>query len=246
MKEKTNRGTGMDIVEKIKQIKHSRKITNEDLSLKSGIPLGTLNKLLSGSVAEPKLSTLLSICSVLNCRLSDLTGETLPSSDPLFEKFSQLDDHGKELVTLIIEKEYQRCRESAPAVTLTPVPQSRRAIILPLFDLPVSAGTGVYLDGDSSENIKIEMTDKTKDADFALRISGDSMMPKYQNGDVILVDSSVSPEPGELGIYICDGCGYFKKFGGDRLISLNPDYRDIPLSSFEDVVCKGRVIGRLK
>ena len=243
---KNEQGINMDIVEKIKQIKHSKKITNEDLSMKSGIPLGTLNKLLSGSVAEPKLSTLLSLCSVLECRLSDLTGETIPGTDPLFEKFNQLDDHGKELVTLIIEKEYQRCHEGAPSVLLTPVRKSRRAITLPLFDLPVSAGTGIYLDGDSSENIKIEMTEKTRDADFALRISGDSMNPKYHNGDVILVDSSVSPEIGELGIYVCDGCGYFKKFGGDRLISLNPDYSDILLSSFDDVVCKGRVIGRLK
>ncbi len=237
----------MDIVEKIKRIKHSKKITNEDLAARAGIPLGTVNKLLSGSVAEPKLSTVLSICSVLDCRISDLIGESgAASSDPVIQKFNALDAHGKELVTLIIEKEYERCAPPVTQAVVTRPVSSRRAIILPLFDLPVSAGTGVYLDGESSENIRIEYSEKTRDADFALRISGNSMMPKYSDGDVILVNSKISPEIGELGVFVCDGQGYFKKFGGDRLISLNPDYKDMPLSSFSDVSCRGSVIGRLK
>lgn len=237
----------MDIVEKIKHIKHSKKITNEDLASRSGIPLGTINKLLSGNVAEPKLSTVLSICSVLECSLSELIEEENigSNSTPLFEKFKALDAHGKELVTLIIEKEYERCAPPVlqPIISTQP---SRRAIILPLFDLPVSAGSGVYLDGESSENIRIEYSEKTRDADFALRISGNSMMPKYSDGDVILVNSTISPKIGELGIFVCDGQGYFKKFGGDRLISLNPEYKDMLLSSFSDVSCRGSVIGRLK
>ena len=237
----------MDIVEKIKSIKHAKRITNEDLSARSGIPLGTVNKLLSGSVAEPKLSTVLSMCSVLGCKLSDLIGESdTASSDSIMNKFNALDAHGKELVSLIIEKEYERCVPAPKQAVITRPVSSRRAIVLHLFDLPVSAGTGVYLDGESSENIEIEYSEKTRDADFALRISGNSMMPKYSDGDVILVNSKVSPEIGELGVFVCDGQGYFKKFGGDRLISLNPDYEDMLLSSFSDVSCRGSVIGRLK
>lgn len=237
----------MDVVEKIKRIKHSKKITNEDLAMRSGIPLGTVNKLLSGSVAEPKLSTILSMCSVLGCRLSDLINEgSTESSEPIIEKFNALDAHGKELVTLIIEKEYERCSPPATQAIITRPVTSRRAIILPLFDLPVSAGTGVHLDGESSENIRIEYNEKTRDADFALRISGNSMMPKYSDGDIILVNSKIYPEVGELGVFICDGQGYFKKFGGDRLISLNPEYKDMLLSSFTDVSFRGGIIGRLK
>ena len=237
----------MDIVEKLKRVKHSKKITNEELATRSGVPLGTINKLLSGSVAEPKLSTVLSICSVLGCKLSDLIDEgNNEPSVPIIEKFNALDTHGKELVTLIIDKEYERCVPSVTQAFITRPVTSRRAIVLPLFDLPVSAGSGVYLDGESSENIRIEYNDKTRDADFALRISGNSMMPKYSDGDVILVNSKISPEIGELGVFVCDGQGYFKKFGGDRLISLNPEYKDMPLSSFYDVSCRGSVIGRLK
>jgi len=237
----------MDIVEKIKRIKHTKKITNEDLATRSGIPLGTVNKLLSGNVAEPKLSTILSICAVLECKLSELINESSTVlSNPVIEKFNALDAHGKELVSLVIEKEYERCSSLAVRSEPARPTASKRAIILPLFDLPVSAGTGIYLEGESSENIKIEYTEKTRDASFALRISGNSMMPKYSDGDIILVNANISPEVGELGVFVCDGQGYFKKFGGDRLISLNPDYKDMPLSSFSDVSCRGSVIGRLK
>jgi hypothetical protein len=35
-------------------------------------------------------------------------------------------------------------------------------------------------------------------------------------------------------------------FGGDRLISLNPEFEDIPLRDFGEVSCCGRVVGKLK
>jgi hypothetical protein len=53
-------------------------------------------------------------------------------------------------------------------------------------------------------------------------------------------------EVGELGIFLLDGCGFFKVYGEDRLLSLNPEYGPILLKDFSDVQCKGRVIGKLK
>ena len=40
--------------------------------------------------------------------------------------------------------------------------------------------------------------------------------------------------------------GFFKIYGGDRLLSLNEDYGPIMLKDFDDIQCKGRVVGRLK
>jgi phage repressor protein C with HTH and peptisase S24 domain len=72
------------------------------------------------------------------------------------------------------------------------------------------------------------------------------MEPKYRDGDVILIEECDALEYGELGVFILDGDGYFKKFGGDRLISLNPDYEPILLKNFEEITCCGRVVGKLK
>jgi phage repressor protein C with HTH and peptisase S24 domain len=115
-----------------------------------------------------------------------------------------------------------------------------------LYDLAVSAGTGVYLDDALAVDISIPDNDKTRNADFALRINGNSMEPKYHDGDIVLVEDTDSVEVGELGIFVLDGNGYFKVYGGDRLVSLNSDYGDIILHGYSEVVCCGRVVGKLK
>ena len=121
---------------------------------------------------------------------------------------------------------------------------TRKTVVL--YDLPVSAGPGVYLDDSMSEEISIPCTEKTMYTDFALRISGNSMEPKYHDGDILLVENTDNVEIGELGIFVLDGNGYFKKYGGDRLISLNAEYGDILLRDYSETVCCGRVIGKLK
>jgi hypothetical protein len=129
----------------------------------------------------------------------------------------------------------------------TDLPAGLRKRSIGLFDLPVSAGVGEFLsDATRIEDILIPDDPRTAEADFALRISGDSMEPKYRSGDVLLIQSAESVEEGELGIFVLDGAGYFKKYGGDHLISLNPKYAPIPLKDFEDVACCGRVVGKLK
>ena len=119
---------------------------------------------------------------------------------------------------------------------------------IPLFDLPVSAGPGEYLDSDfaSSDSIKINVTSQTSTVGFAVRVNGDSMEPRYRSGDIILVETAESVEEGELGVFVLDGSGYFKKYGGDHLISLNPQYPPIRLRDFSSASCLGRVVGKLK
>lgn len=134
----------------------------------------------------------------------------------------------------------------APAPSTHTAEPSRYKKNIPLFHLPVAAGDGIYLDGDDHDTITVTLNERTADADFALQVKGDSMLPLYSDGDTLLVRRQDTVPVGELGIFIADGEGYFKKFGGDRLISLNPEYKDLPLSAFSSVLCQGQVIGRLK
>ena len=263
----------MDYISRIKQIKSERRITNEELSEMTGIPLGTLSKILAGISDSPKLSNIVAICAALGCTLDYIVSGTPENNNnytlsdgeiKLIENFRVLDTHGKEMVTLVLEKECDRARSeqysagerrakilppmerktASRASAAMPYGLGRREI--PLFDLPVSAGTGVFLDDSRADDIIIPDNSKTKGADFAVRISGRSMEPKYHDGDVLLVQDCDAVENGELAIFVLDGSGYFKMFGGDRLISLNPEFDDIPLSDFGEVSCCGRVVGKLK
>lgn len=58
-------------LEKIAEYKKKLGITTEELSKRSGIPLGTLNKILSGATKDPKLETLKAIARVLGLSLDD-------------------------------------------------------------------------------------------------------------------------------------------------------------------------------
>lgn len=58
-------------LEKIAEYKKKLGITTEELSRRSGVPLGTLNKILSGATKDPKLETLKAIARVLGCSLDD-------------------------------------------------------------------------------------------------------------------------------------------------------------------------------
>lgn len=58
-------------LEKIAEYKKKLGMTTEELSNQSGVPLGTLNKILSGATKDPKLETLKAIARVLGMSLDD-------------------------------------------------------------------------------------------------------------------------------------------------------------------------------
>lgn len=109
----------------------------------------------------------------------------------------------------------------------------------------VSAGTGMFLNGAESVKIQIEKNDLTLRTDYILKISGDSMKPTFHDEDLIMVKYMPFLEIGEIGIFLINNKAYVKKFGGDRLISLNKDYEDILLNEYDDIRCQGKVIGVL-
>lgn len=118
-------------------------------------------------------------------------------------------------------------------------------IYLPFFDLPVSAGTGVYLDSEDATKIRVPADETTRKADYVLRVSGDSMEPRYYDGDIVLVRQQQFVEEGEVGIFSYNDDGYIKIFGGDRLISLNPKYGDKIIGENDQFFCLGKVMGIL-
>ena len=59
-------------IEYIKEKKKELNITTEELSEKSGVPVGTLNKILAGQTTDPKFETVKAICKALDIRLASL------------------------------------------------------------------------------------------------------------------------------------------------------------------------------
>ena len=107
-------------IDRIKQIKSEKKITNDRLSEMTDIPLGTLSKILAGISDSPKLSNIVAICAALDCSVDYiLTGipentnnYTLDDREmTMIENYRKLDAHSRELVSMVISKESERVSE---------------------------------------------------------------------------------------------------------------------------------------
>lgn len=241
---------------KLKELKARSGMTTGELSRRSGVPLGTLNKILTGVIAEPKLTTAQALAEALGSGLAAMTSEgsdapTAQDERKLLHDYRATDTYGKALIRKVAEMESGRTADASESAdertTRAPLNEEGAIITLPLFLTPVSAGTGTMLDASAAEEtIDVRASYTTEMADFALRVSGNSMEPRFKSGDIVLVHQQPDVRFGELGIFIADGEGYFKRFMGDRLHSLNPEYPDIPLRRFEDFFCCGKVVGHMK
>jgi len=88
---------------------------------------------------------------------------------------------------------------------------------------------------------------------FALEVHGESMLPEFRSGDIIIIDTSIEPLPGDYVVASLDGEqeATFKKFrprGHDddgnpviELVPLNPDYPTLIISA----KTPGRIIGTM-
>ena len=151
------------------------------------------------------------------------------------KKYRTLDPYGQKAVTSVLDIEFERC-------TYIPEPNREELIEVSINYAPVSAGFGDELeDYEQWEKASVPLTPESRKADFILVVDGDSMEPKFHNGDYILVRKQPAVDIGQIGIFGVDGKGYVKKYGGDKLISLNKKYPDIPLN--EESRCFGLVLG---
>ena len=57
---------------------------------------------------------------------------------------------------------------------------------LPLYSLAVSAGTGQFLDGEDYEMVEVG-AEVPEGANFGVRVAGDSMEPRFHNGQTVWV-----------------------------------------------------------
>ena len=172
----------------------------------------------------PNGEILIKIADFFECSIDYLVGRT---DDPTWRKAT---------------------KNPAKVITKSPILSEKfeePKIMLPYYPQSASAGNGNYLFESSSEWRNVPKNSKTEEADFILMISGNSMLPKFSDGDIVLVKKTPSIFEGEIGIFYIDGDAFIKQMGNGELISLNPDYPNISLKNCNDVRCFGQVIGVL-
>lgn len=121
--------------------------------------------------------------------------------------------------------------------------------MIPVFE-SVSAGFGAYADDQILDYCPFIISSEKEAAEtIAIRVSGDSMSPKIEDGDIIRVHKQESVDSGSIAVVLLDGEeGLVKKvvYGDDwiELHSINPYY---PVRRFDgEEVLRLRVVGLVK
>lgn len=106
-----------------------------------------------------------------------------------------------------------------------------------------SAGKGNVI-FDEKGTIRIKATKQAQDADFVVQVDGQSMEPKFKDGDFVLVKSQDDIQFGDIGVFLVNGEAFIKQKRPGYLHSLNRDYQDIEIKPTDEVRCFGKVIGK--
>lgn len=245
-------------------------IKRNEFADKLGIPSTTLRNY-ETDAREPGHTFLKQISELFNVSVDYLLGLTddkevlssfrLKSSEyehiKKYRLISEEDPDGKTLVDSTvdylckkIEAEFEREKQpstSAPTALIEINPKKNSNVYpLPYFRAGVSAGSGIFILGNEAEDkIEIPNIAEYKDADYAIDVNGRSMEPLYEDGDIVLVSQRSEIRAGDIGVFIVNGNAFIKELGKGELISHNPDFPNITIHEGDNVVCMGKVIGKL-
>lgn len=248
---------------KIKFLRQEAGLTQEELSKKINITPMAIRNWESGSKA-PSASSLIALAEVFGVSTDYILGVAASpkASDikltrpeiSLITNYRALDDHGKKLVIEVCNIERDRTSAQKLLKNTTSLNTNYSTSIaeryIPLYTNPSAAGLSAPLDGDDFEMILVDSA-IPKNADFAVKIQGNSMYPVISDGDIVYVGRTEQLSNGDVGIFSVDGSMYCKQyyidgFGNLTLRSANPNMQSanvyISVNSDIKVKCYGKVL----
>ena len=241
----------MSFHEQLRAARVARGINQSFMAKQLGVDKTTYSGYETGR-RQPDIIRLRQIIKLLDVSADGLletgtSGGASPEELSMLRKFRLLDVHGREMTGLVLDKEYERMTMSV--LRKEPQEDESRGHIayINCYDLAVSAGTGEPW-GDTAYKNRLEIPGDMvpSRADFCVRVNGNSMEPAYRDGDIVFVERvEGSVAIGEIGIFFLNGDGYIKRLGEGQLVSLNPEYQPIKLNEFDNLLCQGRVLGKL-
>ena len=117
-------------------------------------------------------------------------------------------------------------------------------IALKYFERGLAAGFDFYTEQEQmAETVYVYASTEAEQADFIFSVSGDSMEPKFHNGDRVLVKKQNTLQYGEIGAFMIGGEQYIKQYEADGLHSLNNHYKTMTPEEYGEIYVIGLVVG---
>lgn len=256
--------TKEDIAKVLKQLRTSSGLTQKEAAERLGKKQQTIASWESGQ-SQPDANTLFIICSLYGTSVDEAfgfkkDGTTIGKKDiDLIEKYHSLDPFGQETVDIILEREISRVGQISDRDSQIADLKSRPVTLVDFYTLKpdstriteyfrsASAGDGIFILGNEVKaRAIIPESSWIENTDYVIGVSGDSMKPDFEDGDNVMVSQHVPLHHGDVGIFVVNGNVYIKEYGETELISRNPDFPNIKISEYDNIVCMGKVLGKLK
>ncbi|MBC8535805.1 helix-turn-helix domain-containing protein [Feifania hominis] len=235
-------------------LKRKHHLTTAELSAISGVPVGTLNKLLCGAIRNPATRTLTNLANALGVTVRYLIDDTIDtvceqvvvsrgvgtvavSADEvqLLRRIRALSESGKRSLELLLDG-YDFCRGTQRS-------EEKRQLFC---YIPVANGhSGIYVDAVCVDLYEIERNAATAQADFLIKLVSQDLEPLYPKGTLLAVKEGELTN-GQLGVFLLQREGYVgryqRKGRSVRIVSLNGK-RKITVGEDDEFRVVGRVLG---
>ena len=242
------------IAENITHFRKQRGITQKELAKEVGITASTMTDYMKLRSA-PSFGVIQKLADYFGVKKSDIdttfkeeSTNSLPDTPDLLtqqitDKVVQLTPDNKKIVLRTSEELLERQKTNGEMYTEqneeeTKINEVSEVIssyqVEVVSETAAACGFNYGFGYDDTDRETIEVDEQPPRHDIATKVSGDSMQPDYQDGDILyLVDKGLTTYNGDLAVIAYGDRSYFKKIytenGRLRLVSLNDKYEDIIL-----------------
>nr|DAF41382.1 MAG TPA: Repressor protein CI [Bacteriophage sp.] len=230
----------------IKTFRKSAGFTQDELAKRLNTTKQTISRYEKGD-RKANQDMLFELCDIFGVSIDDFfpsQNETLqsPTTSPIQTIYDQLHQPRQAKVLNYAERQLKE-QKNEEETKINEVSEVIQLYSYDYYDHPASAGTGQYLNDVRVERIELPVD---IDADFVIPIKGDSMEPDYHDGDLVFIQTSVDLNNGVIGVFNYNGDAYIKQLVIDKeqayLHSLNPAYKDMPITPETDFRIIGEVV----
>jgi repressor LexA len=216
-------------------------------------------------IREPSSEVLQNIAKFYNVSVDFIIGITdnrkrvddvLKVTDTEYDhinRYRNLNDHGKRLVDCVLKLESER--DPIYSLPTRKIDKTKSRITLQVFNQQASASVINYLGKHREIDYvmgRFFVDSNSNKADFAVRLEGNSMEPRFKESDIVLVKSVPRIDPEQIGIFTYENEVLCKKLKIDRrtgeiyLESLNSEYAPKLIDCPDQLRTVGLVLGVAK
>lgn len=249
----------MSMIEKLAFLKKRDNLTTEEVSARSDIPLGTLNKIFNGQTKNHSLKNIVEICDVFHVPIQYLVDNSVAADCDIAAYAKR---RGLFLISEREETFLHRVRGLNPVDQknlrnivenyfhlLSDFPSNGAQRLLPCYVASPTGKPDLPSHQFEIKIIRVDVDDLTRCADYAFVLPSDALAPAFKTGELLAVQRG-SVRNDQLGVFTIKGKYYIRRLsirnGAIKLIPLNKSFKCISIQPGDEFSHYGNILGVIR